>query len=109
MYDENAIRDSFGRSIGFLEVDWVYCMSRASRQTPHRFAEVKERLYKFAVDFVAYMNKLSEGEYKTDERFNDLHMLFGSVCCLAELQEALPGVIVSQKPLRLVLNRRPFI
>ena len=39
----------------------------------------------------------------------DLHMLFGSVCALAELQSALPGMIITEKPLRLVLDRRPFI
>ena len=44
-----------------------------------------------------------------DVTFNDLHCLFGSTCCLAELQSALPGKLISSKPLRLVLDRRPFI
>jgi hypothetical protein len=35
--------------------------------------------------------------------------LFGAVCALAELQRALPGEIRSERPLRLVLDRRPFI
>jgi hypothetical protein len=48
-------------------------------------------------------------DYENDEEFNDLHMLFGAVCCLAELQMALPGKILTSKPLRLVLDRRPFI
>ena len=39
----------------------------------------------------------------------DLHLLFGMVCCLAELQQALPGTFRTQRPLRLVLDRRPFI
>lgn len=41
--------------------------------------------------------------------FFGLHMLFGSVCALAELQTALPGKIITEKPLRLVLDRRPFV
>lgn len=109
MYEETGVRKDFGRTIGFLEVDLIYCLSRASRQTPHRFDEVKSTLYKFATGYVDYLNELAKGEYKTHDRFNDLHMLFGCVCCLAELQEALPGVIITEKPLRLVLNRRPFI
>lgn len=109
MYRENAIRKDFGQMIGFLEVDWAYCLNRASRQTTHRYGEVREALYDFAGKYTAYLLKLVQGEYKTNDRFNDLHMLFGCVCALAELQEALPGVIVTEKPLRLVLNRRPFI
>ncbi len=35
--------------------------------------------------------------------------LFGAVCCLAELQLALPGEIISSVPLKNVLDRRPFI
>ncbi len=40
---------------------------------------------------------------------NDLHLLFSVTCCLAELQAALPDCLPSTKPLRLVLDRRPFI
>ena len=109
MYKEKAVRDDFGETIGFLEVDWAYCINRASRQTAHRNAEVKDVLYEFARHYTGYLLKLVQGEHKTNERFNDLHLLFGCVCALAELQEALPGIIVTEKPLRLVLNRRPFI
>ena len=49
------------------------------------------------------------GAAEVHDGFNDLHMLFGSVCALAELQLALPGIIVTEKPLKLVLDRRPFI
>ena len=44
-----------------------------------------------------------------DEGFGDRHMLFGTVCALAELQQALPGELESTVPLKLVLDRRPFI
>ena len=109
MYDDVGVRENFGNTIGFLEIDWVFCLSRASRQTTHRFDEVKGALLDFSTKYIAYLNDLSAGEYKTHDRFNDLHMLFGTVCALAELQQALPGVISSPKPLRLVLDRRPFI
>lgn len=44
-----------------------------------------------------------------DEGLNDLHSLFCALCCLAELQAALPGRLPTARPLRLVLDRRPFI
>ena len=61
---------------------------------------------KFAKEFIDWLYSL---EHETHDGFNDLHMLFGTTCVLAELQTALPGEIVTDKPLRLVLDRRPFI
>ena len=106
MYVNGKMDVTYGREVGFMEIDWVFCMNRASRQTAHRFDEVKALLSKFAIDFVAYLESLDE---KTDDAFNDLHMLFGAVCALAELQQALPGQIETEVPLKLVLDRRPFI
>ena len=91
---------------GFLEVDLVYSVNRAMRQTPHRFYEAKEALESFAEKF---LNSLYARNFQTDVTFNDLHCLFGTACCLAELQAALPGKLITSKPLRLVLDRRPFI
>ena len=56
-----------------------------------------------------YMAMMMAIDYENDRYFNDLHSLFGAVCALAELQAALPGRIMTAKPLRLVLDRRPFI
>lgn len=103
---KNGVRKTFGESVGFIEVDWVYCINRASRQTSYRNDEVRKLLWDFATKYVNYLLSI---DYKTHEDFNDLHMLFGCSCALAELQEAFPGKIISEKPLRLVLNRRPFI
>lgn len=91
---------------GFIQVDWVYCVTRAMRQTPHRFYECKKLLEEFAV---RYFKFLENADADTDESLNDLHLLFGTMCCLAELQQALPGFVISDKPLKLVLDRRPFI
>ena len=94
------------KSCTFIDIDVVFCLNRAMRQTSYRFEEAKEELGKYAEKYVAFMNGI---DYENDEGFNDLHMLFGAVCCLAELQMALPGKILTSKPLRLVLDRRPFI
>lgn len=106
MYVKNEMLPDFGKMIGFLEVDWVYCINRASRQTSHRFEECKDALRQFAKRYIKYLCSI---DTDTDDGFNDLHMLFGAVCALAELQQALPGEIITEKPLKIVLDRRPFI
>ncbi len=95
-----------GRWVGFAEIDWVYCLTRAQRQTGHRWGEVRQALEEFAPGYVAMLLARDAGH---DVDLNDLHKLFGAVCCLAELQAALPGRLRSAVPLHLVLDRRPFI
>jgi hypothetical protein len=90
----------------FIDVDVVFCLNRAMRQTPHRFHEAKDALEKYAE---AYIDMMMNIDYANNKSFNDLHCLFGAVCCLCELQIALPGKIATSKPLRSVLDRRPFI
>lgn len=106
MFKENGLPDSFMKKCNFLEVDWLYCLTRAGRKTPHRYEERMTLIEKFAEKYCAYLLSI---DYEKDEDFNDLHMLFGATCALAELQAALPGKIITEKPLRLVLDRRPFI
>lgn len=106
MYVNHTMDEKYGKEVGFMEIDWVFCMNRASRQTAHRFDEVKALLWKFAQEFIAYLDGLDP---QTDDAFNDLHMLFGAVCALAELQLALPGRIETTVPLKNPLDRRPFI
>lgn len=96
----------FAKKCGFIDVDVVYTLTRSMRQTPYRFDEGKAALEVFAERYLSMMYALDP---LTDDSFNDLHCLFGAVCCLAELQSALPGKIVTTRPLRLVLDRRPFI
>lgn len=99
-------KNRFCRRCDFIDIDVVFCLTRAMRQTPHRFYEAKQELEAFAEKYLEMMLAV---DYEKDASFNDLHMLFGAVCCLAELQAALPGKILTSKPLRLVLDRRPFI
>ena len=92
--------------IGFIDIDVIYCLTRAMRQTPHRFYEAKEALECFAEKYIKMFRSI---DYENDFHYNDLHSLFGAVCCLCELQSALPGKILTSRPLKLVLDRRPFI
>ncbi len=106
MYDTDNILPYMGKQCSFIDIDWVFCLTRASRQTPHRHEEVKEHLrhlWRICLDFWRNV------DWDKNESVNDLHTLFGEVCALAELQQALPGEIITDRPLRLVLDRRPFI
>ena len=104
LWNERSDIPRFCREVSFLEIDLAFCLNRARRQTSHRFDEASSVLADFAADFIGWLGTL---DYKV--AFRDLHGLFGCVCALAELQSAVPGLIVSEKPLRLVLDRRPFI
>jgi len=95
-----------GEKVSFAEIDWVYCLTRSFRQCGHRFADVRGALSSFAEQYVSFLLELDP---VTDDGLNDLHELFGALCCLAELQMALPGQIKTERPLKLVLDRRPFI
>ena len=92
--------------VGFLMIDWVYCLTRARRQCGHRFEEVQAALTEAAERYVGVLRGL---DHAADPAFNDLHRLFGAFTALAEMQVALPGVIRTRRPLRNVLDRRPFI
>ena len=106
MYYKGEMRESFGRTISFLEVDWVYCITRALRQCNHRFEECVRVITDFADKYLDYLLSLDPD---TSELMDDLHNLFGTMCCVAELQRFLPGSVITDKPLKLVLDRRPFI
>ena len=97
---------SAGIRISFSEIDWVYCLNRALRQSHHRSDEAFAALEAFAAEYLPFLLSLDTTK---DDGLNDLHSLFGALCCVAELQAALPGTIRTEKPLRLVLDRRPFI
>ncbi len=106
LYRKNGLPDYFAQKCNFIEMDWLYCLTRAGRQTDRRRAEREALTEEFAEKYIA---RLSGLDFARDESFNDLHLLFGACCTLAELQRALPGRIVTEQPLRLVLDIRPFI
>lgn len=93
------------RFVSFAEVDWVYCLHRAARHCD-RVDAVRPMLRAFATEYVAFLDGLDPD---ADPGLDDLHALFGATSALAELQNALPGEIESERPLRLVLDRRPFL
>jgi hypothetical protein len=99
-------RFPLGRRVSFAEVDWIYCVNRALRHSAHRFDDCHRALERVGRRLVDYLQSLDP---ETDDALNDLHLLFGTICALAELQQALPGLLRTERPLKLVLDRRPFI
>ena len=105
MYRNEPMKD-FGLTVKFVEMDWVYSLTRAMQQTPHRFDEAMACLEDFAEKYLCLWQT---ADFETNRNINDMHELFGGVCALAELQRALRGKLYSDIPLKLVLDRRPFI
>jgi hypothetical protein len=94
------------KSVGFKDIDWIFCINRAERQSGYRRDDVIAAL---EVVCARVVEQLSDPQYLASDGFDDLHSIFGGLCAVAELQQALPNSINTGKPLRLVLDRRPFI
>lgn len=97
---------SLGKGPGFSEIDWIYCLTRPLRQCGHRFAEVQAEVQTFARE---YATNLLAHVAKNRVPFEDLHALNGTMSAFAELQQAVPGLLRTERPLKLILDRRPFI
>ncbi len=104
--EDESFQEVAAQRISFIDIDWIYCLSRAMRQTGYRHDDGKQALDQYADQLIDFLEAIDE---RTHNEFNDLHGLFGTVCALAELQQALPGKIKTERPLKLVLDRRPFI
>lgn len=89
------------RSIGFAQGDWAYVLNRATRQSAHRFDEARAALRDVAL--ATAENVLANGIQ------GSMHDVLGVVTTLAELQNAAPGLLLTPKPLRSLLDRRPFL
>lgn len=101
-----GLHPALGKAVGFAELDWLYCLTRCARQSTHRRAEVMDELRGFGTGYARYLLALVQA---TATPFEDLHALNGTMSALAELQQAVPGLLRSARPLRLTLDRRPFI
>jgi hypothetical protein len=91
----------------YFYIDWVYTLLCGMRQHPaYRQAECEAAIKGSTEAFISELARLGA---ETAEPFDDLHSLCGVVCGLAAIQHALPELIQTDKPLQLVLDRRPFL
>lgn len=95
-----------GAGLSWNEIDFLYTLRSLQKRTSHRAAESRAVIAAIAEQLVASLGRIAPD---TDEGLNDLHTLFAGLCSLAVVQEALPGFLRTPRPLRLVLDRRPFL
>jgi len=104
-YRDGACID-FAREVGWADIDFAYLVARVQRRAGTRFAETQQILREIADGLI---HQLLQMDPQTSETLNDLNTLFAIVCALAVLQDALPGYIRTSRPLKLVLDVRPFL
>lgn len=104
-YREGACMD-FSKAVGWPDIDFTYLLARVQRRAGSRFEETQEILKEIADGLISQLLAMNPEESET---LNDLNTLFAIVCALAVLQDALPGYIRTSKPLKLVLDKRPFL
>lgn len=95
-----------GQGLSWNEIDWLYTLRSLQKRSPHRSKEISVEIRRVADLLLPSVMRLDPA---TEESINDLHTLFAGLSALAVLQEALPGVLRTAKPLRLVLERKPFL
>ena len=98
--------EAFCSGISYAEIDWVFYLNRSVRQCGYRFEDSRKAMERAAEKYINYLKQI---DYSNDTAFNDLHKLFGMVCAISEFQLALPGHFITDRPLRQVLDRRPYI
>lgn len=104
-YREGACID-FAKELGWPDIDFAYLLARVQRRAGERWQEVQEILREIADGLIRQLEAMDP---ETSDCLNDLNTLFAIVCALAVLQEALPGYIRTSRPLKLVLDVRPFL
>lgn len=97
-------RELFFQPRGQRHLPWVLCVNRAGRFTAHRFEETQQALRRFIPPYLDFLYRQIE-----NSSFNSLVYIQWDISVLAELQAALPGILVSRRPLRQVLDRHPFL
>ena len=104
-YREGACID-FAREVGWADIDFAYLLARVQRRAGTRYEETQQILREIADGLIG---QLLQMDPMTSPTLNDLNTLFAIVCALAVLQDALPGYIRTSRPLKLVLDVRPFL
>lgn len=86
------------------ELPVVFALCRSMRVTAHRHEEGLCALRRFVFRYLVFL----ENQAKAG-KLEDLVLASRVVCLLAELQQALPGTLHTRRPLRQLLDCRPWI
>ena len=93
----------------WMTLDPIYLMTRSLRQSPHRFVDVQASVRRImrVLQREVYSAK---GRRKTISGKMAVHTLTAALSIAAEAQQFLGShEVITEKPLKLVLDRRPFI
>lgn len=93
----------------WMTLDAIYLMTRSLRQSPHRFGDVQASVRRImrVLQREVYSD---EGRRKAISGKMAVHSLTAALSIAAEAQQFLGcHEIITEKPLKLVLDRRPFI
>lgn len=96
----------FSKAVGWADIDFTYLLARVQRRAGIKYDETQKILKEIADGLITQLLAM---DVDKSETLNDLNTLFAIVCALAVLQDALPGYIRTSKPLKLVLDKRPFL
>ncbi|MBC8095801.1 MAG: hypothetical protein H7Y43_08310 [Akkermansiaceae bacterium] len=93
----------------WLTLDAIYLMTRTLRYCPHRFEDVRSAVRRTLNTMMGEVFS-PEGRKKTFTGRLAVHSLTAAISTVAEAQLFL-GVneVITERPLRLILDRRPFI
>lgn len=94
----------FSRDLHARELPLIFTLSRSMRLSPHRHEECLQTLRRFSHRWLRFLKEQAQAGH-----FSDIVLTTRCLCALAELQQILPGHVRTRRPLRQVLNRRPFL
>jgi hypothetical protein len=104
--DAKGCLPPMGKGLSWNEIDWLYTLRSLQKRSPYRSAEISAQIQKVAEQLIPSVMELDP---ETSEAVDDLHTLFAGLSALAVIQESLPGSLLTPAPLRLVLERKPFL
>jgi hypothetical protein len=93
----------------WMTLDAIYLMTRTLRYCPHRFEEVRASVQR-SLRILEQDIYSSDGRKKTFAKPGGVHLLTAAINIAAEAQQFL-GIqeVITDWPLKIVLDRRPFI
>jgi len=105
LHEEGQLPEMGVGGEGWNEIDFLYLVRSLIKRTPHRADEMQHLLHNIGGKFAGYLARVD----MSDGAYDDLHSLFATVSALAVVQEGVPGLVKTDRPLRLVLDRKPFL
>lgn len=96
----------FSKDFGWPDIDFTYMLVHLQRRCGKFFDKVNQIVHEIADGLISQLTNLDK---EKTQKLKNINTMFAIVCALAVLQDACPGYIKTPKPLKLVLDKRPFL